>query len=203
MNSELPKQFLPLNKKPILLHTLERFHHSYPDAQLLITLPTQWRSYWSELVDKFRCTIAHQLIFGGEERYFSVKNALEYASGEVVGVHDGVRPFVSSETIRNCVESAYKYGSGVPFLPIYESLRQKKNAKTVGIDRTQIIRMQTPQCFLTSILKKAYKLPYNDQITDEARLVELAGFDIHIVPGNEENIKITTPIDYRIANLFV
>jgi len=202
MNTEIPKQFLKFRGKPILLHTLERLHNADPSAQLIITLPQEWKRYWNNLLQEQNCSIEHKVVSGGKQRYDSIKNALFYAKGEVVGIHDGVRPFVSETTIFNCLESARKYGSGVPFLPIYDSLRQKKGKYNISIDRNNYVRIQTPQCFLKTMLQLAYERPFHEEITDDASLIEEAGFEIQLVLGNEENIKITTAFDLKLATLF-
>lgn len=203
MESELPKQFLLLKGKPVLLHTLERFYEADPTAQIFITLPNDWINYWNELLNQYHCQILHEVIPGGIERYDSIKNALEKSTGTIIAVHDGVRPLVSVKTITNCIDSAAKKGSGIPYLPIKESLRKVTLEKSTALIRSEYVSVQTPQCFSAEIIKKAYQLPYHSAITDDASLVEESGYTIHLVEGNEENIKITTPIDLRIAELLL
>jgi len=202
MHSNIPKQFIEIKGKPILLHTLERFISADPTAQLIVTLPCEWKQYWLDILLKHKCIIDHQIVDGGEQRYHSICRALNYAKGVIVGIHDGVRPFVSKSTIINCIESARKYGSGVPYLPIYDSLRKRKEKYTISVDRENYCRVQTPQCFLKTMLQEAYRRPFHEGITDDATLIEEAGFEVRLVLGNEENIKITTPFDLQIATLF-
>lgn len=203
MESDLPKQFLLLKGKPVLLHTLERFYEADPTAQIFITLPTDWISYWNELIHTYQCTIPHEVISGGVERYDSIKHALEKSTGTIIAVHDGVRPLVSVKTITNCINSAAKKGSGIPYLPIKESIRKIASDDSTALIRSEYVVVQTPQCFSSEVIKKAYQLPYHSAITDDASLVEESGYTIYLVEGNEENIKITTPIDLRIAELLL
>lgn len=199
MGTNLPKQFLLLKGKPVLLHTLERFHEADPTAQLLITLPNDWLDYWNQLLNNHACNIPHEIISGGIERYDSIKNALKKSTGTIIAVHDGVRPLVSVKTITDCIDSAIKKGSGIPYLSIKESIRKRTTEGSVSLIRSEYVVVQTPQCFSSEIINKAYQLPYHSAITDDASLVEESGHVIHLVEGNEENIKITTPIDLRIA----
>ena len=203
MGSELPKQFLLLKDKPVLLWTLERFYEADNTSQLLITLPEDWIDYWNTILEKHNCSIPHKIISGGTERYDSIKNALKEARGTITGVHDGVRPLVSVATILSCVESAKKNGSGIPFLPVRESIRKIKDTQSTAVNRSEYILVQTPQCFLSESLINAYQRPFHSSITDDASLVEEAGYPIHLVKGNEENIKITTPADLQIAELLL
>lgn len=203
MGTELPKQFLLVHNKPILIHTLERFYEFDPTAQLIITLPEQWISYWEDLLKLNYCKIPHQVIVGGGERYFSIKNAIDVATGDLIGVHDGVRPSVSILTIQNCINSAIDNGSGIPFLELKESIRNVVDGKSSAAVRNDFVLVQTPQIFKSEILRKAYQQSFNNKITDDASLVEQAGYSISLVPGNEENIKVTTPQDLQIVELFL
>lgn len=199
MGSELPKQFLLLKGKPVLLHTLERFYEADPSAELFITLPESWIDHWNDLLDQYGCTIPHRIIHGGVERYDSIKSALEQAEGTIIGVHDGVRPLVSIKTIHACLKSAQEKGSGIPFLPIKESVRKLKDQRSEAVNRSEYVVVQTPQCFSSQMLKEAYRHSFHAGITDDASLVQEAGFEVFLVEGNEENIKITTPIDLIIG----
>jgi 2-C-methyl-D-erythritol 4-phosphate cytidylyltransferase len=203
MGGHLPKQFLLVKEKPILLYTLERFYEADPFSEIFITLPEDWVDYWNELLNKHTCSIPHTIITGGIERYDSIKNALNVSTGTIISVHDGVRPCVSIETIHNCINSAKENGSGVPYLPVKESLRKMQHQTSEAVNRQEYVLVQTPQSFSVSILKKAYELPFHEGITDDASLVEEAGFQIHLVKGNEENIKITTPMDLELVNVLL
>ena len=194
MGGNLPKQFLLLGDTPILMQTIERFFAFDMKAQLLVTLPEDWKSFWEELCVEFKFDIPHTLISGGKERYHSIQKALNLATGKFVAVHDGVRPNVSLETIQRCFESAKHKGSGIPVLEVNESLRQiLPNGKSQAVIRSNYRIVQTPQVFEKSMLEKAYQLPFHEGITDDASLVEEAGFTIHLVDGNVENVKITLP----------
>lgn len=203
MGGPIPKQFLEVAGKPILMHTLEKFHTFDQEAQLILTLPSDWRSYWEELLIKHTCKIAHTIVDGGSERYHSIKNALELCTGKYVAVHDGVRPMVSKETLHACYEGIRKHDGVIPVVPVKESIRRISASNSRAEDRSQYRLVHTPQCFKKEVLLKAYSLPYHDRITDDASLVEEAGFEIHLVAGNEENIKITSAVDLKIAELFL
>jgi 2-C-methyl-D-erythritol 4-phosphate cytidylyltransferase len=203
MGGDLPKQFLALNDKPILLHTLERFYQFDQNIQLILTLPSEWKTFWNELILKHESNIPHDTVDGGKERFDSIKNALEFSKGDFIAVHDGVRPFVSNETIKRCFDAVQQFGQVIPVIPLKESLRQIKNEQTQAAPRSEYVHVQTPQCFIKEAIMKAYSLPFHHKITDDATLLEEAGFQIHCVPGNEENIKITTQIDLQFAQTLI
>ena len=196
MGGNLPKQFLLLGDTPILMQTIARFYAFDMSAQLLVTLPKDWKVFWEELCVEYKFEIPHLLISGGKERYHSIQQALKLATGKFVAVHDGVRPNVSLETIQRCFDSAKTYGSGIPVLEVNESLRELlPNGKSKAVIRSNYRSVQTPQVFEKNLLEKAYQLPFHEGITDDASLVEEAGFDVYLVEGNIENVKITTPVD--------
>lgn len=200
MGAALPKQFMPIREKPLLMYTIERFYHFDHNLQLIVTLPAAWLNYWEDLIQEFEFRIPHRVVIGGEERYHSIKNALNYCSGNYIAIHDGVRPLVSDETIKACFTAVRKYNAVVPVLPLKESLRIKKGDSSEALDRNNYLTVQTPQCFQAELLKEAYKRPYGPEITDDACLVEATGVNVHLVEGNEENIKITTPMDFMLAD---
>lgn len=203
MNSSLPKQFIIVGDKPILMHTLDRFYHFNPKAQLLLTLPKDWISYWMELLEEYDFKIPHRIVEGGEERYHSIKNALEVCTGKIIAVHDGVRPFVSEETLKICFQTAQEKGTAIPTFEINESIRKIELGENFPVNNKNYFVVQTPQCFKASILKKAFELPFNYENYDEATLVEEMGETITLVQGNEENIKITTQFDLKFAQMFL
>jgi 2-C-methyl-D-erythritol 4-phosphate cytidylyltransferase len=202
MGSATPKQFLLLGGKPVLMYSIERFAF-LNDSQLLVTLPSDWWTYWQELCQKHNFTIPHVLVEGGVERYDSIKNALTRATGDIIAVHDGVRPLVSETMIENCLSLAYKNGTAVPVLPLKESIRKGTLEESTSQNRSDFYTVQTPQCFQRDVLLKAYQLPFSSDITDDASLVEKAGFPIFLTLGNEENIKITTPMDLKMGEVLV
>ncbi len=202
MGSHLPKQFLEIANKPILMHTLEKFYAYDSSAQFIITLPNEWRNFWQESIAFHHFSIPHLIIDGGVERYHSIKNALTICTGDVIAVHDAVRPLVSNATIERCFSALNSFDAVVPVFQLKESLRQILNDGSVSVNRADYCLVQTPQCFRSSVIKKAYEQPFHTRITDDASLVEEAGFAVHLVDGNEENLKITSPTDLFIAEMF-
>jgi 2-C-methyl-D-erythritol 4-phosphate cytidylyltransferase len=203
MQSDVPKQFLVVDDQPVLMQTLHRFYSFDPTIQIVLTLPSDWISFWKELLEKYQFDIPHQIVEGGKERFDSIKNALRIVQGNLIGVHDGVRPFVSQKTISECYSTAEKVGAAIPYLPIHESMRQILGDASVSINRAEFVTVQTPQCFKREILLNAYEQSFKDSFTDDASVVESNGGKISLVLGNQENIKITTPNDIKIAKLFV
>jgi 2-C-methyl-D-erythritol 4-phosphate cytidylyltransferase len=203
MGGTLPKQFILVEGKPILMHTLEVFHAFDSSAQIIITLPNEWVAYWKELVHERNCTIPHELVDGGTERYHSIKNALSICKGEFIAVHDGVRPLVNHQTIQNCFDAVREKGQVIPVVSVKESLRMLFDDTSKAVPRANYCLVQTPQVFRAEVLKMAYEREFHAAITDDASLVEEAGYPITLVEGNEENIKITTQFDLKIAELSI
>lgn len=206
MGSDIPKQFLPIGGKPVLMRTLERFRQYSPTLQIILVLPKAQQDYWQKLCKEYAFDIDYQLADGGETRFHSVQNGLakipDNAQG-VVGVHDGVRPFPSIDVIRNCYETAREKKAVIPVIPVVETVRHLKGDTSVTVPRNEYRLVQTPQTFDIQLLKAANRQPYNDGFTDDASVVEAFGFDITLVEGNRENIKITTPYDLKIAEVLI
>lgn len=206
MGSDIPKQFLPIGGKPVLMRTLERFRQYSPSLQIILVLPKAQQDYWQKLCKEYAFDIDYQLADGGETRFHSVQNGLakipDNAQG-VVGVHDGVRPFPSIDVIRNCYETAREKKAVIPVIPVVETIRHLKGDTSVTVPRNDYRLVQTPQTFDIQLLKAANRQPYNDGFTDDASVVEAFGFDITLVEGNRENIKITTPYDLKIAEVLI
>ena len=204
MGSDIPKQFLPIGGKPVLMRTLERFR-AYDDAlQIILVLPEAQQAYWRELCGQYHFDVEYRLANGGQTRFHSVQNGLALVPDEaegVVGVHDGVRPFPSIEVIRNCYETARTKKAVIPVIPVVETVRHLEGDKSVTVPRGDYRLVQTPQTFDIQLLKAANRQPYNDGFTDDASVVESYGFEITLVEGNRENIKITTPYDLKIAEV--
>jgi 2-C-methyl-D-erythritol 4-phosphate cytidylyltransferase len=200
MESELPKQFLRLGNKPVLLHTLERFFTFDPTAQLLLTLPKDWVSYWQTILDEYNIEIPHELIDGGLERFHSIQNALDKCTGDQIAIHDGVRPLVSLATIERCFEGLKNATAVVPVMGLKDSLRTGIFEKSESVDRAQYFLVHTPQCFDAKTIKNAYLQGFNPRFTDDASVVEAIGVCPLLVLSNEENIKITSPIDLKILS---
>ena len=206
MGSDIPKQLLPIGGKPVLMRTLERFRQYSPSLQIILVLPKAQQDYWQKLCKEYAFDIDYQLADGGETRFHSVQNGLakipDNAQG-VVGVHDGVRPFPSIDVIRNCYETAREKKAVIPVIPVVETVRHLKGDTSVTVPRNDYRLVQTPQTFDIQLLKAANRQPYNDGFTDDASVVEAFGFNITLVEGNRENIKITTPYDLKIAEVLI
>ena len=206
MGSDIPKQFLPIGGKPVLMRTLERFRRYSPTLQIILVLPKAQQDYWQKLCKEYAFDIDYQLADGGETRFHSVQNGLakipDNAQG-VVGVHDGVRPFPSIDVIRNCYETAREKKAVIPVIPVVETVRHLKGDTSVTVPRNEYRLVQTPQTFDIQLLKAANRQPYNEGFTDDASVVETFGFNITLVEGNRENIKITTPYDLKIAEVLI
>lgn len=202
MNSSLPKQFMLVKEKPVLMHTMERFYQFNASFQLIVTLPEEWKDYWVEVQLEHDFKIPHRVVSGGPERYHSIKNALNHCLGEYILVHDGVRPMVGYDTLNNCLEASKIKDAVIPVVPVLESLRKKRDGKTQVVDRSEYVLVQTPQVFKKTVIEQAYTQTFHDGITDDAGLVEQAGFEISTVEGNVENIKITSQEDLKYAELY-
>ncbi len=203
MGSEIPKQFIKVGDLPILMHAINCFYSFDAQCQIIVTLPNEWKSYWEELCKNYAFTCPHTLVIGGVERYDSIKNALSICTHDIIGIHDGVRPLVSADTIERCFTLAKEKGSAVPVLPLKESIRKVEGTGTKAMQRNEYFTVQTPQFFSEQIVKNAYKISFHSSITDDASLVEEAGYAIETTAGNEENIKVTTPYDLKIVELFL
>ena len=206
MGSDIPKQFLPIGGKPILMRTLERFRDYSEKLQIILVLPIAQQDYWRQLCEQYRFEVKYQLANGGQTRFHSVQNGLALIPDDVegvVGVHDGVRPFPSVEVIRNCYEAARTAKAVIPVIPVVETVRHIEGEGSVTVPRGDYRLVQTPQTFDIQLLKAANRQPYNDGFTDDASVVESFGHQITLVEGNRENIKITTPYDMKIAEVLI
>ena len=202
MGSDIPKQFLPIAGKPVLMRTLERFREYSADLQIILVLPEAQQDYWQELCRQYGFQVEYQLANGGQTRFHSVQNGLALVPDDaegVVGVHDGVRPFPSIEVIRNCYATARTAKAVIPVIPVVETVRHLEGKGSVTVPRGDYRLVQTPQTFDIQLLKSANRQPYNDGFTDDASVVESYGHEITLVEGNRENIKITTPYDIVVA----
>lgn len=208
MGGEIPKQFIPVAGKPILMHTLEKFKRfgeslaGIEGLEIILVLPKEQQEYWAELCEKYSFKVSHIVVNGGETRFHSVQNGLkaipDYAEG-VVGIHDGVRPFVSLDVIKRCYEEARLKKAVIPVMPVTDTLRDVTQGKNVYRENYKIV--QTPQTFDIQLLKAANRQPYSEAFTDDASVVEAIGQEVTMVEGNRENIKITTPFDLKIADV--
>ncbi len=203
MGSPVPKQFLTVCGKPILMHTMQRFYDFDNVLELIVVLHEDYRNYWNELCEQYNFVIPHRIVSGGRERFFSVRNAVQ-SIGEVdavVGIHDAVRPMVSIDTLTRCFDEAEAKGTAVPTIVINDSIRIVEAAENRSVDRSKYRIVQTPQCFRLSLLNRAFEQEYDPLFTDDASVVEALGEAIHLVEGNRENVKITTAADLKLAEL--
>lgn len=200
MGSALPKQFLPIGGKPVLMRTIEAFHAYDAAMKIILVLPHSQQPYWTELCGKYDFRIPHRIADGGESRFHSVKNGLAWVDTPgVVGVHDGVRPFVSQEVIARCYALAAEKKAVIPVTDVVETVRHLADGQSATVNRDEYKLVQTPQVFDAELLKQAYEQPYDPHFTDDASVVEAWGQPVFLTPGNRENIKITTPFDLKVA----
>jgi 2-C-methyl-D-erythritol 4-phosphate cytidylyltransferase len=204
MQSTVPKQFLLLNGKPVLMYTLEAFYYSTSKPELIVVLPASYHSYWAELCTIHHFNLPHQLVSGGATRFHSVKNGLDLvADDSLVAVHDAVRPLVSEAVIDEAYIQAAQTGTAVVAVKSRDSVRRVAGDTSEALIRDEIYLVQTPQTFTASLLKKAYQLPYQDSFTDDASVAEKAGASIQVVEGSYQNFKITFPEDIALAELLL
>lgn len=200
MNFDIPKQFIEINGKPILMHTIEAFVKYDHDIQIVIVLPTTQIDLWHQLCKKHAFNVNHCVAMGGQTRFHSVQNGLQsIETPSIIAVHDGVRPLVSISTIARCFSAAEIHNAAIPVIDLVDSLRKISGEESFSVNRSDYKLVQTPQVFDGEFLKKAYQQAYSDKFTDDASVVESLGEKIYLVEGNRENIKITTEMDLIIA----
>lgn len=200
MQNAVPKQFLDLSGKPILYHTIAAFAVAFPDMEVVLVLPEAHFTFANHLLQAFDSLPAITIVKGGETRFHSVKNGLQQVKEPaVVFVHDGVRPLVSATLIRACYEATLSHGSAIPVIDIKDSIREISAGSNAAVNRDRFKIIQTPQTFLSDLILPAFELPYDPLFTDEATVVERLGHPVHLVAGEEANIKITKPLDLTIA----
>jgi len=201
MNANIPKQFLILNDFPILIQTIKQFSHF---DEIVLVLPHSQFEYWEILCEKYNFKIGHTLVAGGENRFHSVKNGLsKVANNSVVAIHDGVRPLVSKTLIDSLISKTKEKVGVIPIVPIKDSIRKVKGRESTYIDRNNLHKIQTPQCFIGSDIKNAYKQEFSKFFTDDATVFENSGGTIKTILGEEKNIKITTEEDLSVAEIFM
>jgi 2-C-methyl-D-erythritol 4-phosphate cytidylyltransferase len=200
MKANLPKQFLLLNGKPVLYYTLQTFLKSYPDLQIILVLPEEHIAAGQEIIDAFFDYDRIKITVGGRTRFHSVQNGLQLITEEsIVFVHDGVRCLLSTELIQRCYQAAVEFGSAIPVTDSKDSVRVVNEQGNEPVDRTLVKLVQTPQTFHSKILLPAFSIDYKDKFTDEATVVEAFGLKVHLIEGEEGNIKITRPVDLIFA----
>ncbi len=205
MGSEIPKQFLMLGSKPVVMHTINVFKNYDNTIEIILVIPKDQFETWEQLKEEYNFKREVRLAEGGKNRFYSVKNGLALIDEPgIVGIHDGVRPFVSIETIQKCFHKAEVYGAAVPVRDMHESLRFNDGNTNYAVDRTHIKSVQTPQVFKTEIVIDAYNQDYKEEeFYDDASVVERNGVKIQLIEGNRENIKITTPFDLKIGEVLI
>ncbi len=204
MHAMMPKQFLLLQGKPMLLHSMERFSFTCRGIDLIVVLPEQHFKTWESLCEQYHVDLPHRVAPGGVTRFDSVKNGLDLIVDEgLVAVHDAARPLVSESLIRAAFDCAIKLGNGVPAIPVQESMRKMEHDLSSPVDRNLYRLIQTPQIFTSGSLKSAYRQPYREQFTDDATVVECLGEKINLIPGDYNNIKITNREDMEIAGFLM
>ena len=204
MNNTVPKQFLLLKNKPVLFYTINTFLQAYDDMQLILVLPEEYVAAGQEIIDAFFDYSRIKITTGGRTRFHSVQNGLTLVEEEsIVFVHDAVRCLVSADLIRRCYDAAIEYGSAIPVIDCKDSVRIITGEDSTALERSSIKLVQTPQTFHSKILIPAFNIDYKDKFTDEATVVEAFGLRIHLVEGEEDNIKITKPVDMIVAEQIV
>lgn len=196
MGNEIPKQFMEMAGKPVLMHTIEAFLAYDPEIEIVLVLPAHHFGLWEELCRRYRFNHIHRLGKGGQYRFDSVANGLKMIEGEgLVFIHDGVRPLVSRATLQRCCELAAEKGNAIPAVKVVESIRWEEGSLNKPIDRNKVWLIQTPQTFRVSLIREAYRQEFREEFTDDASVMESLGYRIYLTEGNRENIKITWPVD--------
>ena len=204
MGGDIPKQFLPVCGKPVLMRTIEAFYTYDNQIHVILVLPVSQQEYWRELCQTYNFNLPHEVADGGDTRFHSVSNGLALVDGEgLVGIHDGVRPFVSQEVIARCFAEAEQKKAVIPVIGVVETVRCLEGEDSVTVPRDKYKLVQTPQVFDVALLKQAYHQDYTDMFTDDASVVEALGDKVYLVEGNRENIKLTTPFDLKLAEMLV
>ena len=203
MGSSVPKQFLLLCGKPVLMHTIEAFHSYSTSLEIILVLPEEQQTHWKELCEEYGFTTPHTVVSGGSTRFESSRNGISAIPDDadgVVGIHDGVRPLVSAALIDRCYESARENYAAIPVMPLTDTLRfVGESGCGRNVLRSDYVIVQTPQVFDIALAKRAFSLPYKESFTDDASVVEDLGCQVSVVEGCRENIKLTTPFDMKVA----
>ena len=205
MGGEMPKQYLQLQGRPLIVHTLERFQRFDPDMKLVVVLAPTHKKLWEQMASSYEIARGVILAMGGSTRYDSVKSGLKQIDKEtLIGIHDAARPLVSQDTLIRCYDAALRTGSGIPVVEMDESVRMlDAKGGSVHMDRSSLKRVQTPQVFRSDRIKQAYQQAYKSAFTDDASVYETVYGAPALVEGNRENIKLTTPADMQLAQLLI
>ena len=204
MKSDIPKQFLLLQGKPVLMHTIEAFYYSDLKPEIILVLNSEYIKLWSELIIKFNFDIPVSVVNNGEQRFHSVKNALSIVQEDsIVAIHDAVRPIVSNELITRSFRLAAGSKAVIPAVTSKDSVRKKEGDHTKALNRADILLVQTPQVFQSNLLQHAYLQDYSPEFTDDASVVEKTGIKIVVTEGDYKNIKITYAEDLQLAEVYL
>lgn len=204
LGGPVPKQFQVVKGRPLLMWTIEAFHRYDQAMPIKLVLPEEHFGIWKALCIGHHFFINHQVVAGGEQRWHSVKAGLQTVEGDcLVAVHDGVRPLVSTDLIWRCFDAAHQQAAAIPVVPVVPSIRETTAEGSRALDRSRLLAVQTPQCFHTDLLRKAFEQPYDAAFTDEATLVERLGVKVTLVEGEDNNIKVTTALDMKVVELLL
>jgi len=204
MLSEIPKQFMLLRGRPVLMHTIEAFHKSDYNPEIIVVLNVDFHQYWENLCVLHNFSIPHQLVKGGTHRFDSVKNGIKaIKSKAIIAIHDAVRPLLSSQLIDRSFQEASLSGNAVTAIKSRDSVRQQIGKHTIPLNREEIYLIQTPQAFSSDIIKKAYRQEFRNEFTDDASVAEHSGIKINLIEGEYRNFKITFPEDIRLAEIYL
>ena len=204
MNSDMPKQFLPLHDKPVLYYTIKAFIDAFKDIEIILVLPPEHIALGEEILDAFFNRKQIKITAGGETRFHSVKNGLELIHDEgIIFVHDGVRCLVTPKLIQYCYDTALEYGTAIPVIFAKDSIRIKTDMGNQSVDRNNVMLVQTPQTFHSKILLNAFNIDFKEKFTDEASVVEAYGIELKLMEGEDINIKLTRPVDMLVAEQLI
>ena len=200
MGTNLPKQFLLIHQKPILWYTLHTFLKSYKDIHIVLVLPAEYYETGRAICDEFQPANPIVTVVGGDTRFHSVQLGLSVIQEQsVIFIHDAVRCLLSPSLIHLCFEETIQFGSAIPCIDSKDSVRILNESGSKSVRRTDVKLMQTPQTFLSEIVLPAYQAAYQEGFTDDAAVVEASNHPIHLIIGEENNIKITNPLDLILA----
>lgn len=205
MQSEIPKQFLLLNGKPVLFYAINSFLKTFEDCTIILVLPEMYIGTGQEIIDAFFDYKKIKIVAGGRTRFHSVQNGLAQIDSEnsIIFVHDAVRPVISESLLKRCYACALELGTAIPSIAVKDSLRQLTENGNEAVNRNDFVLIQTPQTFHSKILLPAFKIDYKEKFTDEASVVEAFGLTVSLIEGEEQNIKITKPNDLLLVETFI
>ena len=204
MKGELPKQFMLLNGKPVILYSIEAFYSYDPSVQIILVIHPSYLSLWKKMISEFRISIPFKVAEGGPTRFDSVKNGLKLIEDDgFVAVHDAARPVINADFLRKLFLAATTHGSAIPVVPLTDTVRIIDGDTSHQQDRAFLRAVQTPQVFKISDLQRAYTQPYQPVFTDDGSVMEAAGFPVHLTEGRPENIKITHLQDITVAEALI